>query len=37
MTNQDLIFHHKHEEEQGISSMLELMNIANLNDKSKPS
>ena len=34
---QNLIFHRTHEEEQGLSTMLELVNLANLDDKAKPS
>ena len=40
MTSQNLMFHHTHEEEQGITSVLEvleLINRANLDDKSEPS
>jgi hypothetical protein len=37
MTCQNLKFHRTHEEEQDISSMLELINLANLDDKSEPS
>jgi hypothetical protein len=34
---QKLILHRTHEKEQGLSSMLELVNLANLDDKAKPS
>ena len=34
---QILTFRRTHEEEQGISSMLELMNLVNLDGKAKPS
>ena len=32
---QNLVFHCTHEEEQGMNSMIELMNLINLDDKSK--
>ena len=34
MIYQNLIFHRTHEEEQGINYVLELINLANLDDKS---
>lgn len=37
LTYQNLIFCHSHEEKQGIGSLLGLINMANLDDTSKPS
>ena len=37
MTCQNLIFHHTHGKEQGINFVLELINLANLDDKLEPS
>lgn len=37
MTYQKLIIHRTHEEEQGIGSLLELVNLVNLEDKPEPS
>ena len=37
MAYHNLTFHRTHEEEQGVGFVLELINLANLNDKSKPS
>ena len=37
MTYQNLNFHCAHEGEQGICYVLELINLANLDDKAEPS